>query len=80
MFCDGYVDTFISVYNSALCFIGGLGTDPNVPIWGSHVPDYIKFTYKPSYVYDYMEKENVLFLYEMMGYNLTVRETQDYTD
>lgn len=62
MFCDGYVDTFISVYNTALCFLGGLGTDPNTPIWGSHVPDY-------------MEKENILFLSEMMGYNLTVRET-----
>ena len=67
MFCDGYVDTFMSVYNSALCFIGGLGTDPNDPIYGSHVPDY-------------MEKANVQFLYELMGYNLTVRETQDYID
>ncbi len=67
MFCDGYVDTFISVYNSALCFLGGLGTDPNQPIFGSHVPDY-------------MEKANVLFLSEVMGYNLTVRETQDYID
>lgn len=42
MFCDGYVDTFTSVYNTALCFVGGLGTDPNVPIWGSHVPDYME--------------------------------------
>ena len=67
MFCDGYSDTFISVYNSLQCFVGGLGTDPNVPIYGSHVPDY-------------MEKANVQFLYEMMGYNLTVRETQDYAD
>lgn len=67
MFCDGYVDTFMSVYNTALCFIGGLGTDPTQPIFGSHVPDY-------------MEKENVKFLHDLMGYDLTVREIQDYTD
>lgn len=68
MFCDGYVDTFISVYNTAMCFFGGLGTDPNQPIYGSHVPDY-------------MEKANVQFLAEMMGYNLTVREgSHDYSD
>ena len=42
MFCDGYADTLISVYNSALCFLGGLGTDPNEPIFGSHVPDYME--------------------------------------
>lgn len=42
MFCDGYSDTIISVYNSLLCFLGGLGTDPNDPIWGSHVPDYME--------------------------------------
>jgi hypothetical protein len=67
MFCDGYADTFMSVYNTALAFVGGLGTDPNDPIWGSHVPDY-------------MEKANTQFLFELMGYNLTVRETQDYID
>ena len=67
MFCDGYVDTFISAYNTVLCFLGGLGTDPNDPIYGSHVPDY-------------MEKANVQFLLELMGYNLTVRETQDYVE
>lgn len=41
MFCDGYVDTFISAYNFALQFLGGFGTDPNEPIWGSHVPEYM---------------------------------------
>jgi hypothetical protein len=61
MFCDGYVDTFTSVYNTVLCFYGGLGTDPNDPIYGSHVPEY-------------MEAENVKFISELMGYNLTVRE------
>lgn len=67
MFCDGYADTFLSVYNTALAFVGGLGTDPNVPIYGSHVPDY-------------MEDANVKFLSSLMGYNLTMRETQDYID
>ena len=62
MFCDGYANTLMSVYNSALAFYGGLGTDPNEPIYGSHIPDY-------------MEKENVLFLSELMGYNLTERDT-----
>jgi hypothetical protein len=69
MFCDGYADTFLSVYNSVLAFLGGLGTDPNEPFWGSHVPDY-------------MEAENVKFLSELMGYNLTVRDPkyQDYIE
>lgn len=42
MFCDGYVDTFKSVYNTALAFYGGLGTDPNDPMYGSHVPEYME--------------------------------------
>jgi hypothetical protein len=67
MFCDGYSDTLISAYNTVLAFYGGLGTDPNDPIYGSHVPPY-------------MEEANVKFLSELMGYNLTVRETQDYID
>jgi hypothetical protein len=25
MFCDGYVDTFISAFKTLLCFVGGLG-------------------------------------------------------
>ena len=65
MFCDGYVDTFISAYNSLLAFVGGLGTDPTIPIWGSHVPEY-------------MEKANVDFLRELMGMELEVRQTQEY--
>ncbi len=68
LFCDGYTDTFVSVYNTVLAFYGGLGTDPNGDaVHGSHVPDY-------------MEAANVKFLSELMGYNLTVRETQDYID
>ena len=65
MFCDGYVDTFMSVYNTLQAFLGGLGTDPNTPIFGSHVPEY-------------MEKENVKFLNDTMGYSLQVRDIQEY--
>lgn len=65
MFCEGYIDMFTSVYNFVLLFAGGLGTDPNVPIWGSHVPEY-------------MEKANIDFLSETMGYNMEVRTTTEY--
>ena len=42
MFCDGYVDTFISVLKTALLFLGGIGYDPSKgPIHGSHVPEYM---------------------------------------
>lgn len=61
MFCEGYIDAFVSVFKSVLCFVGGLGTDPNLPIMGSHVPAY-------------MEKANVNFLNETMGYDLQMRE------
>ncbi|CDW81161.1 UNKNOWN [Stylonychia lemnae] len=63
MFCDGYIDTFISVFNFALAFIGGLGTNPDLPIIGSHVPEY-------------MEQANLNFLNETMGYQLEKREIQ----
>ena len=55
MFCDGYIDTFISVLKTLMCFIGGLGLDPDLPVMGSHVPEY-------------MEKANVEFLNNTMGY------------
>jgi hypothetical protein len=42
MFCEGYIDAFISVFKSVLCFLGGLGTDPTLPIMGSHVPPYME--------------------------------------
>lgn len=57
MFCDGYVDTFISAFKTILAFVGGISDDPTDPIWGSHVPYY-------------MEVVNVEFLNETMGYNL----------
>lgn len=42
MFCAGYVDTFISVFHSVEAFLGGLGTDPTIPVFGSHVPAYME--------------------------------------
>lgn len=60
MFCDGYVDTFIAVYKTILAFVGGLSTNPNLPVIGSHVPEY-------------MERENVIFLKETMNYQLVKR-------
>lgn len=42
MFCDGFIDTFISFFKTLLCFLGGLGTDPTKPILGSHIPPYME--------------------------------------
>lgn len=65
MFCEGYVDTFISVFNSLLAFVGGLGTDPNKLIIHPQVPEY-------------MEKANVEFLKNTMNYTLEKREVTNY--
>jgi hypothetical protein len=50
MFCDGYIDTFISAFKTLLCFVGGLTPNPEGgAVMGSHIPAY-------------MEKQNVAFL------------------
>lgn len=55
MFCDGYVDTFVSVLKTALLFLGGMGSDPDAGlIHGSHVPEY-------------MVKANLAFINQTMG-------------
>ena len=64
MFCSGVADSFISVFNTIKLFLGGLGSNPKVPIIGSHVPPY-------------MEKENVHFLKEAMGWELTKRDVTE---
>lgn len=65
MFCDGYIDTFISAFKFLLCFAGGIGTDPSAGGFkGSHVPAY-------------MEHANVDFLKNTMGYNMVEREIQN---
>lgn len=65
MMCEGYVDTFISVINTLLPFIGGRGLDPTKPFEGSHIPPF-------------MEKANIDFLKSAMNWNLEVREIQEY--
>jgi hypothetical protein len=64
MFCDGFIDTFISAFKFVMCFLGGLGSDPLKPIMGSHVPLY-------------MEKANIKFLNETMGYLLEERTVNE---
>ncbi len=64
MFCDGYIDTFISVFKTFLCFFGGLSPNPDLgPVKGSHIPPY-------------MEKANVEFFHNTMGWDLVERTTQ----
>ena len=65
MFCDGYVDTFLSVFHFALQFLGGIGTNPWLPIIGSHVPEY-------------MVQANIQFLKDTMNYTLEKRDITDY--
>jgi hypothetical protein len=61
MFCDGYIDTFISAFKTLLCFFGGLTTNPDGgPVMGSHIPPY-------------MEKANIEFMSEAMGYDMVER-------
>ena len=62
MFCDGFIDTFISVFKTLLCFIGGLGVDPDKKIPSPHVPDY-------------MVNANLDFLNNTMNYTPEKRDT-----
>jgi hypothetical protein len=63
MFCDGYIDTFVSVFKTLLCFAGGLTFNPEGgPVKGSHIPAY-------------MEKANVEFLANTMNWQLEERTT-----
>lgn len=54
------VDTVESIYNSAKAFVGGLTAHPYWPVIGSKVPPY-------------MERANVKFFKEAMGYELKER-------
>ena len=62
-FCDGIIEEIESLWNFAKGFVGGLSDHTKWPIIGSHVPPY-------------MEKANVEFLSEAMGYTLEQRTTQ----
>lgn len=63
MFCHGVADTFISFFNTMKLFVGGLGKDPRWPIIGSHIPAY-------------MEKANVKFLNDYLGWDLKERKNK----
>lgn len=41
IWCDGMIDTSISLIKTLSMFIGGLSPDPKLPYTGSHVPDYM---------------------------------------
>ena len=60
MFCDGYIDTFISAFKVMKAFLGGLTDNPDLPYIGSHVPEY-------------MELANLEFLQATMNYTLVER-------
>jgi hypothetical protein len=55
LFCDGIVDSLSSIFNTLLMFAGGLSSDPDMPIFGSHIPPY-------------MEEANVNFVNQTMGW------------
>ena len=69
LFCDGPVDTFVSVFNTLKLFIGGLGSNPKYPFIGSHVPEY-------------MEKENIKFVKNALGWEMEKRDVTeiDFSD
>jgi len=64
LFCGSVVDSFVSVFNTVKLFLGGLGANPKWPIIGSHVPEY-------------MEKANVHFLKEALGWELKKRDVTE---
>jgi hypothetical protein len=61
LFCHGVVDSFVSVFNTVKLFLGGLGANPKWPVIGSHVPEY-------------MEKANVHFIKEAIGWDMEKRD------
>lgn len=64
IFCEGYIDTFVSTLKTLKMFLGGLSKNPYLPIIGSHVPHY-------------MEVENKKFIKENLGWELEERHIQD---
>lgn len=61
-FCGGWIDTMTSVFHTLEAFLGGLGLNPNVPVFGSHTPAY-------------MEKANLDFIEAGMGFRPQARTT-----
>lgn len=63
LFCEGIVHEVESLLRTLTAFVGGVSDKTHLPIIGSHVPKY-------------MEKANVEFLRDAMGYDLVERETK----
>lgn len=42
LFCEGVTDTVEAVLKTLEAFIGGLSSHPNIPVAGSHVPEYME--------------------------------------
>ena len=57
MFCQGYLDSFSSIFNMVKMFLGGITTYTWLPWFGTHVPAY-------------MEKANLDFLKYNMQWEL----------
>jgi hypothetical protein len=64
LFCDGWVDSFVSVFKWIMAFGGGIGLNPNLPIIGSHVPEY-------------MIKQNQVFIKDNMEWTLEERKVHE---
>lgn len=59
-FCDKLWDLVVDLLMTVKLFAGGFSTNPNIPIFGSHTPEY-------------MEKANIEFLKEAIGYEMKPR-------
>ena len=57
MFCSGYLDTTVSLWNFVKMYLGGLSTYTWLPFMGTHVPAY-------------MEKANIEFIRNTMQWDL----------
>jgi len=65
LFCSGYFSTTASIFNMVKMFLGGLSTYTWLPIFGTHVPQY-------------MADANVKFLKNNMDWALQEREVLNY--
>lgn len=63
-FCGSVLDEIESVLKTLTLFVGGLSDNPNIPIFGSHIPPY-------------MEKANLEFLEASMGMTLAERPSYE---
>ena len=62
-FCETIMQEFESIMTTLTAFIGGLSDYPRLPVFGSHVPGY-------------MERANLKFIRENLGFALEERPSQ----